>query len=225
MTGSNDYENWIQTLRGLHESDKDAVVVITGRERTGKSTMAWTLAKRIDAGFGPGRMVFTGRDFMQEATKLPKGAALVLDEAIQGGFSRDAMGDQNKALAKFLIVAGERNLVSFVLFPNLRWLDPYIAEHRARWWVLVERRGVALVHEMRRADYRGAKPSWKRLFRVNFNPVEGDDWGIYLKAKSKLVRNVAKRSDELVYVPDDREVEDLAQKVRLVLAESDDAEE
>src|ERR1041384_8164708 len=199
MNENNPFEAWIQTLAGLHKSDKDAVVIITGRERTGKSTMAWTLAKRIDESFGSARMVFTGRDFMQEATKLPKGAALVLDEAIQGGFSRDAMGEQNKALAKFLIVAGERNLVSFVLFPNMRWLDPYISEHRARWWVLVEKRGEALVHEMRRADYRGAKPSWKRLFRIRFKPVDGPDWDTYLKAKSKLVRNVAKRSDELAY--------------------------
>lgn len=215
------YGAWIELLAGLHKDDKDAVVVISGRERSGKSTLAWTLASQVDPSFNAERMVFSGSDFMREATKLPRGRALVLDEAIQGGFSRDAMTDQNRSLAKFLVVAGERNLVSFVLFPNLRWLDPYISEHRARWWVLVERRGVALVHEMRRADYRGSKPSWKRLFRIRFNEVVGPEWEKYTGLKEKLVRNVANRADDRQYVPDEREVEDLAQKILILMDEEE----
>lgn len=216
---SNPYEAWLRTLRGLHLDDKDAVVVITGKERKGKSTLAWTVAQRVDEGFGPDRMVFSGQDFMRAAVALPKGSALVLDEAVQGGFSRDAMTEKNRSLTKFLVVAGERNLVSFILFPNIRWLDPYIAEHRARWWILIEKRGQALVHEMRAADYRGAKPSWKRLFRIRFKAVEGDDWSAYLKAKSKLVRNEAKKADGQTFVPDDREVESLSVKFQTVIVD------
>src|SRR5688500_14826405 len=171
---------WIATLKAQPGRDSDVVIIVTGKEGVGKSTFAQWLARQLSPKFSTANVVFSGADFMELAVKLPPGSVIVLDESTEGGYSRDAMTTRNKELTKFLMVSRQRNLICVILFPNIRWLDPYISEHRASHWVLVEKRGVALVHRSKRADYKGAKPSWVQMFRTAYPKVEGTEWDAYL---------------------------------------------
>lgn len=209
-------EKWIADLKSRPGNDNDAVVIITGKERVGKSTFARWLAKQLNPNFTHRQMVFNGKDFMDLATRSPPGTVIILDESKDGGFNRDAMAAMNKDLAKFLMVCGERNLIFLVLFPNIRWLDGYISEHRASHWCLVEKRGVALVHRIKRADYRGSKPSWVQLFRTAYPKEEGEDWDAYKKAKAAMVVK-AGRIEEVPFKPDPQVVARLVRQYRLIL--------
>lgn len=208
---------WIQRIKQTPDTDNDTVIVITGKEGVGKSTFARWLAKHINPDFTTAWVVFSGTEFMELAVKLPPGSVIILDEATEGGYSRDAMTTRNKELTKFLMVSRQRRLTTIILFPNIRWLDPYISEHRAAYWALVERRGLALVHRARRADYKGAKPSWVKMFRTGFNREEGEDWNAYLARKAAMVTGAA-RTEESPFVPDPRIIERLVVKFRVILS-------
>lgn len=207
---------WIGTLKAQPGRDNDAVIIVTGKEGIGKSTFAQWLAKQLDSGFNHEQVVFSGNEFMELAVKLRPGSVLVLDESTEGGYSRDAMTTRNKELTKFLMVSRQRNLICIILFPNIRWLDPYISEHRASHWVLVESRGAALIHRSRRADYKGAKPSWIQLFRTAFPRIEGEDWDAYKDKKAAMVRGAAK-TEEAPFEPDAREVQRLVLRFKVIL--------
>lgn len=216
-------ETWIKhNKKAVSEQDQDRVYVLCGRERTGKSNMAMWLAKQLDPAFNEDRMCFSAQELMQKAEKLPPGSAIVLDEAIKGGFGRDAMAGDNKDLAKFLVVCGTLNLHIIVCFPNLRFLDSYIKDHRANWFILATGRGQGILHRRRPADYPGAKTSWPKMWGINGVPFCGDEWpelwGAYLERKRQMVRDTAAGADQDKYVPTDQEVDKLAQKCQLVMA-------
>src|SRR5687768_12955748 len=107
-------DEWIAELRARPGQDNDAVVIITGKERSGKSTFARWLARKLDPKFSHENVVFSGADFMELAVKSAPGTVIILDESKDGGFSRDAMAAKNKDLAKFLMVCGQRNLICLI---------------------------------------------------------------------------------------------------------------
>lgn len=193
---------WMDQQRQLMRSDWDLPIVVTGNERKGKSSIAFEMALYLDEAFDPvEQTVFTADDFTRKATRLDKYRAVILDEAVSGGFSRDSSSQTNKRLAKFLTVCGDRNLIMFVLWPNLRWLDPILKEHRIRYNIHVEKRyetyAVAKLRVLRDDDEMiYAHPM--TLFRFTFPRAHGPKWEAYRKAKREFVDAVGRgRSDEL----------------------------
>lgn len=215
-------DQWIeQNRRAVANSDQDRLYLLCGRERTGKSNMAMWLGCELDPTFDETRMCFSAQELMQKAEKLPPGSAIVLDEAIKGGFGRDAMAGDNKDLAKFLVVCGTLNLHIIVCFPNIRFLDSYVREHRANWFILMTGRGQGILHRRRPADYPGAKTSWPRMWGIKGVPFMGDErpplWDGYVGRKRKMVAETAAGADQDKYVPTDHEVEKLAAKCLMVM--------
>lgn len=186
------FRQWVLDVRKRPSQDKDTVIVITGKERMGKSTLAFTLGRLLDRGFNHSRMVFAGKDFIELATSSPKGSVIVLDEAITGGFSRDAMSKQNKALVKFLVICGERNLVAVICWPNINYLEKYLREHRMHYWIMIPsgKRGYAMMKEPLPTDMLGARPSDTTLFTFNYGPIDpakDPEWRAYQSDKSAMV--------------------------------------
>ncbi len=181
------WHEWVEEVRSRPRMDSDAVIIVVGREGKGKSTLAYRLGHAFDPdNFNSANMHFTGRDFAIAATKAAPGSVLVLDEAIDGGFSRDAMSRKNKDLVKFLIVCRQRNLIGVICFPNIKWLDSYIKDHRMDWLVTLPKdqpRGVAILSESMPTDFRNSNPYERAMFMFRFGKVEGPDWRAYLDRK------------------------------------------
>lgn len=186
-----------QQLKRIRNDD-DLIIVITGDERKGKSTLAFLMASYMDPGFDPAdQMTFSGDDFSRVGSRLGKYRAVVLDEAIRGGFSRDAPTEANKKLAKFLTVCGERNLIGVICWPKLRWLDPILKEHRCKWNLHVEHRyrdhAVASLRLLR-DDERVFDPPFE-VFKFPFPRASGPRWEAYKAAKSQFVMEVGRGQD------------------------------
>ena len=184
---SDEWDEWVEDIRSQPRRDSDAVIIVVGREGKGKSTLAYRLGRVFDPDrFTSDSMYFTGRDFALAATKAPPGSVLVLDEAVDGGFSRDAMSKKNRDLVKFLIVCRQRNLIGVICFPNIKWLDSYIKDHRMDWLITLPKdqpRGVGILSESMPTDFRNSNPYEKARFMFRFGKVEGEDWEAYLKRK------------------------------------------
>jgi hypothetical protein len=226
-------KRWMDQQKELMKEDWDLPVVVTGNERKGKSSIAFMMALYLDPDFDPvEQIVFSADDFTRKATKLGKYRVLILDEAVSGGFSRDAGSGPNKRLAKFLTVCGDRNLVMFVLWPNIRWLDPILKEHRIRFNVHVERRlkkKAIAKFRLLRDDDETVYDYPVTLWRFTFPKARGPKWMAYKKAKSAFVDQVGRGRDDEVETQRGDAFESMKAKLRPILkqlvAAGADAEE
>lgn len=170
------------------DNDEDVVVIVTGAEGSGKSSLACHLLSWLDPSFGLPRITVEGSEFIRLGKTMPSGRGRLWDEAKGGGFTRQSLSGENIAVAEHLFEARILHHFSFVLWPNIRWMETVISEHRALYWILVDARGHAIMHKAVRADYKGAKPRWRKLFTFDFPPFLAEWWPEYLKVKEARVR-------------------------------------
>ena len=122
----------LDKVKKMQKKDWDIVIVVDGLERAGKSVLAQQVAYYLDKTLTLDRITFTPEEFKKEITKAKKGQAIILDEAITGLFSRQAMSQTNISLVKSFAQCGQKNLVLVVVLPSFFILDSYIAIHRSR---------------------------------------------------------------------------------------------
>lgn len=125
-------KNALDKIITMRKKDWDVVLVIDGLERSGKSVLAQQIAKYLDRELTIDQITFTPQEFRTQIEKSKKGRAIVLDEAITGLFSRQAMHSTNVELVKCFAQCGQKNLVLIVVLPSFFILDSYIAIHRSR---------------------------------------------------------------------------------------------
>ena len=191
----------------LADRNQDLCWINTGAEGMGKTVGSIQCALAINPDLSVDDITFSADEFITRCRTVKRGSPVILDEAIQGGFSRDAMTEHNKQLVKFYVTSRALNLPTFINFPNIRWVDSYLAEHRARLWTLTEDRGRCLLHQIRRADYRGAKTGWVQLFRYSPPDLEGKLRQEYESKKRDVVMGREVGLTELAWRPSPLDVE------------------
>lgn len=180
-------KDWVTSTRNRLREDWDQVTLITGAERSGKSTLGIRLNHELDPGFTPARIAFAGGQYLRVAKDAPRYGAVQWDEVIEGAFSLDALDGLNKEIAKFLTICGERNLVSTICFPNKNWLQPILREHRVRTWFHVPRRGQAILYEPQRSEH-SRETYWAKKLRFDYAAVRGPAWEAYLARKREYTQ-------------------------------------
>ena len=90
----------------VHTKRQHCPMVIVGRPGSGKSWLALTLATTFYPDFDPlTGVVFTAGDFAKlVAEKLPKGFAIIIDDAGLTAASTDAMTKEVKAISKTMLL-------------------------------------------------------------------------------------------------------------------------
>jgi hypothetical protein len=154
------FPDFMRHLRSRLDSNYDICCVVTGTEGKGKSSTALQLAYALDSTFDVSRIGWNVDECITIAVNAPKGSAVLLDEAFDAAFNRQAMSNANKKWVKFLGTARARNLGVFICFPRYASLDPYIRLHRATHWVHVVERGLQKVYTPIE-DERAADLQWK----------------------------------------------------------------
>lgn len=133
------YKDMLQQLaRRMHQNvdaHYDNFIVVSGKEGSGKSNLAYQICKAYDPDF----QISTG--YVYNMTELKekilkgdlKGSIIWLDEGIVIADKRDWNSDQNKDFVKFLMTMRSLN-ISFVLcIPSWQSLDVYIRNNRIRY--------------------------------------------------------------------------------------------
>lgn len=124
--------------------DFDAFLIVDGRERFGKSTLAMQVAFYLDNTFCLARVCFTIEQFVEAVNNAEKYTAIVFDEAYGYLNSRQAISKFNKTLIKIFAEMGSKNLFIIICIPNFFELDKYPAIHRS----------TSLLHVYERANYK-----------------------------------------------------------------------
>jgi len=135
-----------EELRGLYwnvvYNGVDAILVITGRERFGKSTLAmiiWAYFDHLRAEWGltptmdlENKVTYIPEDYARkiEESEGTQGDVVFYDEAGTGMYNRESMSRQNVDLNKILMTCGYKNLVHILNLPNFFALDKEVRSRR-----------------------------------------------------------------------------------------------
>jgi hypothetical protein len=120
-------------LKKAVKDDWDGVILIDGVEGGGKSILAQQLGYYLDPKLDSDNIVFSGEDFMKQATEMTeKYRVIIFDEAFAGLSSRAAMSQMNKKITGMLMEIRQKNLFLILILPTFFELDRYAAIFRSR---------------------------------------------------------------------------------------------
>lgn len=153
------------------DTDRDAVIVVTGDTGEGKSVASWHIARktssRAKTGFNPTKnLVYERAEFKELIDELPERSPIIVDEAVGLFYSRDFHDDEQIALLKRLDRIRYRHLVVLFVIPSLWHIDSHIRNARVRIWIHVDmRKGLG------KDGYAHAY-----IFKKEKNPFNPDPW-------------------------------------------------
>lgn len=160
-------------IMDILETDRDAVLIITGDTGEGKSVFLWELSKTLSVQTGVPfdptvNLVYEREEFNRLIDSLPEQSIIGVDEAVGLFYSRDYHDDEQIALLKKLDRIRYRHLVTAFLIPSISHIDTHIRNARVRLWVHVDtRKGKG------KDGYAHAF-----LFKKEKNPFNADPWNM-----------------------------------------------
>jgi len=130
-----------------HQQKFDTIWVIIGKEGFGKSHLALNILEewgRLTKQTITIRNISITRGSFLEAlhSEPEKIGIVIMDEAADTLFSRDAMNQENKDLVKLFSVIREKGLFVILVIPSIWSLETYFREHRIKGLFKVEKRGI-----------------------------------------------------------------------------------
>ena len=166
----------LDNIKKIIKRKWDAVFIIDGNERIGKSTLgmtaAWYLsnAKLTLNNFAAGMS-----DAAEKIEKLPDHSILFVDEASLVFNSKDAITREGKKLAKILDVVGQKNMIFILVLPSFFDLNKSIATRRSKFLM-----HVYTANDMKRGRFTYFGPNKKRQLYT----YGKKNFGSYAKPKS-----------------------------------------
>lgn len=121
----------LEIVKKALRSDSDLVILVDGREGSGKSHFAQQLAAFIDPTFSVDRMCTTSQEFIDKAVRCKPYQAIVYDEALEGLGSSDSLTKNTKHMVKFFGESRQLNLCAIICLPSFFDLNKNIALHRS----------------------------------------------------------------------------------------------
>lgn len=149
----------------LEKKDEDYIIIVDGRERTGKSVFAIQLARYVDPTFTQDRICYSAKEFRQAVITANPREVIIFDEAYRGLSAKGALTETNKVLTSMMMEMGQKNLFVIVVLPYFSYLERYVAVERSR----------GLFHIYKN---KGVKGYWKyynygkkaKLYELRANP-------------------------------------------------------
>jgi hypothetical protein len=133
----------IKVKPALQKKDKDYVIVLDGKEGSGKSTLGVQIGKYVDPTLSLDRVCINATEFRKAIVNAKKGQCVIFDEAYRGLGSTGALSEVNKLLKSMMMEMRQKNLLVIVILPTFYLLERYVALWRARVLLHVfERKGI-----------------------------------------------------------------------------------
>jgi hypothetical protein len=133
-------------------NDYDCFIVMCGKERRGKSTLAAQIGDYIsEYKLTNDQICEDINSFLDALKNAHKGDVIIFDEAGTNLFSREAMTSMNRILVKAFMISGLKNVCIILCIPSFFLLDSYIRNHRVDLLFHIPKRGKFKVYSARRA--------------------------------------------------------------------------
>jgi len=169
---------FVRLICDVQDSNRDAVVIISGDTGEGKSVFNWWLhrehARVRKLVFNPVRsMLYDREEFQVAIDDVPENSGLSADEAVGLFYSRDYHDDEQIALLKKLDRIRYRRLLLTLLIPNMFHIDKHIRDSRVRYWVHIDLR--------KGKGKTGSAHCY--IFEKERNPFNPDPWNLSMNRK------------------------------------------
>jgi hypothetical protein len=122
------------------KKDRDYVIVIDGREGSGKSLEALQVGAYLDSseeGFSLKKVCFNTDRFLTLLRESPKFSTVILDEALASASSRSSLSIENRKIMHAVAEVRQQNLFIILVLPSFFDLDRYFSLHRANFLIHV----------------------------------------------------------------------------------------
>jgi hypothetical protein len=182
-------------LRYRRSKGFDNIVMVTGPERSGKSTFTQRLARTLDPNISLDHITFKIRDFNHAIEIAPEGAIVIMDEAGIDMYSQEWWDEFQIQLVKKLFVIGVKHLTLILVIPHRLDLNKKIRDRRVQYWVNVSHmkrtleRGYATIREACTSEWT-QDIYWDTLGMCRFGPLSGPEWDEYEKKKLAFVDEI-----------------------------------
>lgn len=166
----------LDNIKKIIKKKWDAVFLIDGNERGGKSTLGMTAAWYLsDTKITIDNFAAGMQDAAEKIEKLPDKSILFVDEGSLVFNSKDSMTRESKKLQKVLDVVGQKNMVFIIVLPSFFDLNKNIATRRSRFLL-----HVYTGNDMIRGRFSYFSPNKKR----HLYTLGKKNFGSYAKPKS-----------------------------------------
>ena len=140
----------LDNLNGIRkdflDQENDYLLVVDGREGSGKSSLALQLAEYIDPEFCVSKIAFSGREFLNIIGTVKDGSAVVFDEAAEGLYSAESLTPLNISISKALMISRVKRLFIIIVIPSFFVLNKYVKLFRLGLLLHVEDRGHVAIY-------------------------------------------------------------------------------
>lgn len=198
----------IDFLDCVRRQNDDSMTLVDGLEGSGKSTVLFHMAKRLEPTWDPETGLIIDFDDWEDVYDLESGKVFILDEGGDLLFSRNSQTRESKLIVRLFQMSRIYNHTLLVAAPNIHWVDLYVRGHRTLIYGHVHKkyhprgvsRGLVSWHWPRRYfDYKRSEweARWDHIYDSRFHPFAPDDeeWKLYEEWKKLKVR---KRQAEMM---------------------------
>lgn len=183
----------VQDMHKNIDQHYDNLVVITGAEGSGKSNLAYWVAKKFDPDFNveDGYIYDIGPFLNKLDSDDIKGRVYWMDEATNIASNRDWMKDANKSLIQLLEMLRSKGMTLIMCIPVLDRLDVYIRESRLRYHLITAHRAWTIDDEAKRGyfELKSKDSRFKTVCWGTFPAIPSDISAIYEQLKAKAQRD------------------------------------
>lgn len=163
----------------VYNKDFDAVIIIDGIERAGKSVLAMMCAWYLsDCNLSINNFARGLSDAAKKVQQLPDKSVLILDEGSLVFNSKNSLNKEVKILHQLMDVCGQKNLIFIICLPSFFDLSLQIATRRSKFLIRVSvdenyNRGTMFFWGEKEKDrlYRKGKKEHNNYFCVPYNWV------------------------------------------------------
>lgn len=194
---------FMQWIRKGIEDDFDYVIIVDGPEGGGKSTFAAHAKAMYDGKYSLDNVCYDSTDLLGLMQTAKKGSCIILDEAVTSFMSRTSLDRFQVRLIQAFSIVRERNLVFFLLIPNLGLLDKALQTRAVyRIWVYPKghNRGFSKIYYSQRTPWTTGKPWHMEAWHYTFPKLPDEFEKAYKKFKSKkMLAKLKEYDDEIKY--------------------------
>lgn len=122
----------------VETNDLDAVIMVAGQERTGKSNLMLQIMCYLDPKFEVKNVLFDRQEFNDFVSSAEKNASVQCDEAGNMFYKRNFAEEEQKETNKNLMKIGIKNLFMGMVLPDVADIDSHIRSWRARFLIRTE---------------------------------------------------------------------------------------
>lgn len=191
----------IQAVR----KDDDWLLIVDGRERSGKSVLAQQIGYYVDNTLNLERITFSVKDWEEKINNAKPYSCVIWDEAYEGLSKRSFISKINRKVVNILMKCGQKNLFMILVMPTFFELDKYAVLHRAKGLLHIHRgkkydRGYFRYYNasgMKRMYLEGAK---KYQYNNKFSSFIGRFTNFYTineeEYRTKKAKDLERREEE-----------------------------